>query len=131
MTRMVPTFWPRHLFKFNSNNCPSEGHSNLGSDVRYTCSSLSFIVWWVPYLNKGCRSDFNNGLGGDSNSGPVFTPGVSFSPTRIMVPLQATPVLYQMKYTSVPGGGATPNGDQVYMCPPQVIGKIKKTFPWL
>ena len=28
--------------------------------------------------------------------------------------------------------GATSNGDQVYMCPPPgVIGKIKKTLPWL
>ena len=30
------------------------------------------MVWWAPYLNKGCRSDFNNGLGGDSDSGPVL-----------------------------------------------------------
>ena len=27
-------------------------------------------------------------------------------------------------------GAATPSGGQVYMCP-QVIGKIKKTLPWL
>ena len=32
--------------------------------------------------------------------------------------------------TSV-GGGGTPNGDQVYMCLPQVIGKIKTILPWL
>ena len=31
--------------------------------------SLPLMVWWVPYLNKGCRPDFNNGLGGDSDSG--------------------------------------------------------------
>ena len=29
------------------------------------------------------------------------------------------------------GGGATPIGDQVYMCPPWVIGKIMKVLPWL
>ena len=26
------------------------------------------VSWWVPYLAKGCRPDFNNGLGGDLNS---------------------------------------------------------------
>ena len=74
MTRIAPTFWPQHLFKFNSNNGPSPCHSNLGSDGRYTCSSLPLMVWWLPYLNKDCRLDFNNGLGGDSNSGPVLAP---------------------------------------------------------
>ena len=49
VTQIEPTFWP------------SPGHSNLGSDGRYTCSSLPLIVWWVPYLDKGCRPDFNNG----------------------------------------------------------------------
>ena len=72
VTRIVPTFWPQHLFKFISNNDPSQGHSNLGSDGRYTYSSLPLIVRWVPYLNKGCRPDFNNGLEGDSNSGPIL-----------------------------------------------------------
>ena len=73
VTRIVPTFWPQHLFKLNSNNGPSPGHSILGSDGRYTCSSLLFMdSWWMPYLPKDCRSDFNNGLGGDSNSGPVL-----------------------------------------------------------
>ena len=28
--------------------------------------------WWVPYLSKGCRLDFNDGLGGESNSGPIL-----------------------------------------------------------
>ena len=75
VTRIVPTFWPQHLFKLNSNNGPSPGHSNLGSDGRYTCSGLVLMdSWWVPYLPKGCRPDFNNGLGGDSNSGPVLAP---------------------------------------------------------
>ena len=30
--------------------------------------------WRVAYLPKGCRPDFNNGPGGDSNSGPVLPP---------------------------------------------------------
>ena len=30
--------------------------------------------WWMPYLPKGCRLDFNNGPGGDSNNGPVLAP---------------------------------------------------------
>ena len=72
VTRIVPTFWPQHLFKFNSNNGPSPGHSNLGSDGRYTCSSLPLMVWWVPYLNRDYRPDFSNGQGGDSNSDPVL-----------------------------------------------------------
>ena len=47
--------------------------------------------------------DFNNDLGADSNSGPVLGPGVYFffNLTRIMTPLWATPILCQMKYTSV------------------------------
>ena len=32
------------------------------------------VSWWAPYLPKGCRPDFNNGLGDDSNSGPVLHP---------------------------------------------------------
>ena len=52
------------------------------------------VSWWVPYLPKGCRLDFNNGLGGDSNSGPVLAPGVYLSPTRIMpLPPRATPTV--------------------------------------
>ena len=45
------------------------------SDGLYICSSLLLMIsWWVPYLPKGCRPDFNNGLGGDSNSGPDLAP---------------------------------------------------------
>ena len=73
VTRIVPTFWPQHLLKFNLNNGPSPGHSSLVSDEVYICSSLLLMIsWWVPYRPKGCRSDFNNGLGGDSNSGLVL-----------------------------------------------------------
>ena len=30
------------------------------------------VFWWVPYLVKDRRPDFNNGLGDDSNSGPIL-----------------------------------------------------------
>ena len=53
--------------------------------------------WRVPYLPNGCRPDFNNGPGGDSNSGPVLAPGVYLSPTRIIAPPQVTPILCQIK----------------------------------
>ena len=33
-------------------------------------SILYQVSWQVPYL--GCRSDFSNGLRGDSNSGPIL-----------------------------------------------------------
>ena len=39
--------------------------------------------WQGPYLVKGCRPDFNNGLRGDSNSGPI-PPHVYESLTQIM-----------------------------------------------
>ena len=66
-------FWPWHLFESYSKNVPSPGHSNLVSDEVYICSSLLLMVsWWLPYLAKGPMSDFNNGLGNDSNSGCIL-----------------------------------------------------------
>ena len=98
VTRIVPTFWPHYLFKLNSNNGPSPSHSNLGSDGRYTCSGLLLMdSWWMPYLPKSCRPDFNNGLGGDLNSGPILATGVYLSPTQIMSPPRATPIFFQVK----------------------------------
>ena len=55
------------------------------------------VSWWVPYLPKGCRPDFNNGPGGDLNSGPILALGVYLSQTRIMGPPQAIPILCQME----------------------------------
>ena len=40
-------------------------------------------------LAKGCRPDVNNGLRGDSNSGPILAPSIYSSLTRIMAPPQA------------------------------------------
>ena len=92
----------RRLFESVLNNGPSPSHSNLVSDGIYIYSVLLLMVsWWVSYLPKGCRTDFNNGLVGDSNSRLVLAPGVYLSPTRIMAPPRATPILCQMKYTSV------------------------------
>ena len=56
------------LFESDSNNGPSLGPLNL---VRwsYICSCFLLMASWQgPYLVKGCRSDFNNGFRGDSNS---------------------------------------------------------------
>ena len=85
----------QRLFESNLNNSPSPSHSNLVSGSIYICSGFLLMVsWFVPYLPKGCRPDFNISLGGGSNSGPVLPPpGVYLSP--------ATPILCQMKYTSV------------------------------
>ena len=93
----------QRLIKSDLNRSPSPSHSNLVSDgVIHLFRSPTLVFWWVPYLPKGCRPDFNNGLGGDSNSGPILpSPGVYLSPTRMMAPPQATPILCQVKYTSV------------------------------
>ena len=63
----------RRLFKSDSNNGPSPGHLNVRWS--YICSCfLPMVSWQVPYLAKGYRPDFNNGLRGDSNSGPILPP---------------------------------------------------------
>ena len=89
-----PILVPRRLFKSDSNNGPSQAISILS----YICSCLLLMVsWQVPYLAKGCRPDLNNGLRGDSNSGPILPPGVYSSPTRIMTSPQAISILCQME----------------------------------
>ena len=81
VTRIVAPYCPQRLFEFDSNNDSSPSHSNLVSDRVYICSCLILMVfWWVLHLPKGCRPDFNNGLGGDSNSGPVLVPRRLFEP---------------------------------------------------
>ena len=66
---------PLRLFESDLNNGPSPDHSDLKSDEVYICSSLLFMVsWQVPYVAKGRRSDFNNGLRDDWNSGPILGP---------------------------------------------------------
>ena len=66
---------PRHLFKSNSNNGPSLGHSNLVLNEVYICSGLLFMIsWWLLYLAKGPMPDFNNGPRNDLNSSRSFGP---------------------------------------------------------
>ena len=92
----------QRLFESDLNNGLSPSHSNLVSDGVYICSGLLLMVsWWMPYLPKGCRPDLNNGPGDDSNSGPILALCVYLSPTRIMALPQATPILCQIKHTSV------------------------------
>ena len=63
------------LYESDLNNGPFPSHSNLVSDGVYICLGLLLMVsWWASYLPKGCRPDFNNGLGGDWNNGPVLPP---------------------------------------------------------
>ena len=94
----IPPPPPHHLLKSNSNNCPSPSYSNLVSDGVCICSGLLLMVsWQVPHLVKGCRPDFNNGLGGDSNSVPSLAPAIYLSLTRIMAPPQAISILCQME----------------------------------
>ena len=119
VTRIVPTFWPSIYSNSTGIMAPPQAtrHSSLGSDGRYTCSSLPLTVWWLPYLNKGCRPDFNNGVEGYSNSGlfwRLFASGSNNGPS----PGHSN--LCQMKHTSVqvsylwfPGGyriGQGPHG---------------------
>ena len=53
----APVLGPRRLFKSNSNNGPSLGHSNLVSDEVYICSGLLFTIsWWLLYLAKDLNS---------------------------------------------------------------------------
>ena len=92
----------QRLFESNLNNSPSPSHSSLVSGRVYICSGFLLIdSWWVPYLPKACRPDFNNGLGGDSNSGPILGPRRLFESDSNNSPSRATPILCQMKYTSV------------------------------
>ena len=51
------------------------------------------VFWWVQYLAKGSRPDFNSGPGNNSKSGRMSVPGVYSSPIRIMAPPQAIPIL--------------------------------------
>ena len=67
-------FRPPSFIESDSNNGPSPGHSNLLSDEAvYICSSLLLTIsWWLPYLAKDPRPDFNYGPGNDSNSGFIL-----------------------------------------------------------
>ena len=55
------------------------------------------ISWWVPYLAKGPRPDFNNCPWDNLNSGRILAPSVYSNLTKIMAPLQVIPVLVRWK----------------------------------
>ena len=57
--RMTPIMPPEHSLSLTRIMAPPQA-----------ISILCQVSWQVPYL--GCRSDFNNGLKGDSNSGPIL-----------------------------------------------------------
>ena len=50
------------------------------------------VSWWVPYLAKGYRPDFNQGPG-NSNSGPILAPRRLFESDSNNGPSQAIPIL--------------------------------------
>ena len=52
----------------------SPSHSNRVSDGVYICSKSPTYGRQMPYLSKDSRPDFNDGLGGDLNSGRVLAP---------------------------------------------------------
>ena len=91
VTRVVAPYWPTRV------HLSSTRIMKDTSNGRYICSCLiPMVSWWVPYLPKGCRPDFNNGLGGDSNSGPVLGPRRLFESYSNNAPPWATPILCQM-----------------------------------
>ena len=95
---MTSIMAPGVHFKSDSNNGPFPGHSNLVSDGACICSGLLLMAsWWVPYLAKGYRPDFNNGLGGDSNSGSILVPRRLLKSDSNIGPSQAIPILCQME----------------------------------
>ena len=71
------------------NNGPSAGHSGQMKILLFRPPLMVF--WWVPYLAKRPRPDFNNGSGDNSNCGCIL--GIYLSSTWIMTPPQAIPVL--------------------------------------
>ena len=67
-------FAPWHLFESNSNNGPIPRPIQYWSDGRYSCSGVPppMVSWWVQYLAKGPRPDFNNCPWDDLNSGRIL-----------------------------------------------------------
>ena len=83
----------RRLFVSDSNNGPSPGLCNLGQ-MKDTAVQVPLMVsWWVQYLAKCPRPDFNNGPGDNLNSGCILAPSVYSSLIRFMSSRQAIPIL--------------------------------------
>ena len=68
---MTSTMVPGVHFELDSNNSPSPGHSNR---VRWSMHLFRSPTYGFLVGAKDCRTDFNNGLGSDSNSGPILIP---------------------------------------------------------
>ena len=69
VTRIVAPFWPLAFIGVLTGIMPPPQAISI---LSYICSCLLLMVsWQVPYPAKGCSLDFNNGLSGDSNSGPI------------------------------------------------------------
>ena len=62
----------QRLLESDLNNGPPQAIPILCQMEKICSGILLMVSWWVLYLPKSCRSDLNNGLGGDSNSGPVL-----------------------------------------------------------
>ena len=78
LTRITATPWAISIL------CQMELHLFMSPTYGFLAGAI---------LAKGSRPDFNNGLRGDSNSGPILAPGVYSSLTRIMASPQAIPIL--------------------------------------
>ena len=89
-------------FESSLNNGPFPSHSNLVSDGVYVCSGLLLrfpIGCHICPRAAGLTSIMAYEM--TRILALFWAPGVCLSPTRIMAPSLATPILYQMKYTSV------------------------------
>ena len=91
---LCPRFGPSIYSNWTRTMVPPQAIPILGK-MEDTPVQVSYL--WIPGECQGCRPDFNNGLGDDSNSGPVLAPSVYLSSTRIMAPPQAIPILCQIK----------------------------------
>ena len=82
--------YPRRLFESDSNN----GSTSVQVEVLLFSSGVpSMVSWWVQYLVKGPRPDFNNGPQKTRIVATLLPPGVYSSLTRIMAPTQTIPIL--------------------------------------
>ena len=73
---------PLHFFNSNWNNGSSPDHYKIRLDGRCTSLSLPFMVWWVPYLNKLLKPEFNNDPEMTCIEATVWTPLHLFETNR-------------------------------------------------
>ena len=76
VTQIVAPYWPPSVYLSSTQIMTPLQAIPILCQIEYTSVHvlIPVVSWWVPYLSKGYRPDFNNGLGGDSNSGPVLPP---------------------------------------------------------